>query len=251
MSKFNFFTNKGTQKLYRKQFRKVIKRYGIPCYYIKKSESGSLDKLYGEDHAMCFKEAFNLKLYLETFEFYDGTHQSFNSFLSVLDDSLRFKVDIESFTEATKMIHPEEGDLIAIGLSPALEIVDPNNKAYEIFDIKGVNKRSDFYAFGTFFSHVLECSRFEYNHQLFATGIAGIDSLNEIDNDPEIAKQTGDNDYIDELNINGIEAFNPSTGKVEESNKPVVEENPCNPFEVIKNETSEVPWDPTNPYGED
>ncbi len=249
MSKFNFFTHQGTQKLYRKQFCKVIKRYGIPCYYIKKEESGSLDKLYGEDHAMIYRDIFQLKLYLETFEFYDGQHQGFNSFLSVLDDSLRFKVDIESFKEATKMDYPEEGDLIAIGLSPALKIVDPNNKAYEIFSIIGVNRRSDFYAFGTFFSHVLECNRFEYNHQIFLTGIEGIDALNQINDNEDIAKQIGDNDIIDEININGIEAFNPITGKIEESGKPVVEDNPCNPFEVTKNE--EVVWDPTNPYGDD
>lgn len=249
MGKFNFFTHSGTQNLYRKQFRKVIKRYGIPCYYIKKELSGSLDKLYGEDPAMSYRETFSLKLYLETFEFYDGQHQTFNSFLSVLDDSLRFKVDIDSFTEATKMIHPEEGDLIAIGLSPALKKVDPGNKAYEIFSITGVNKRSDFYAFGTFFSHVLECSRFEYNHQVFNTGIPEIDSLNLITDDPSTASKVGDNDYIDELNVNGIEALNPINGKIEESSNPVTESNPCDAYSVTKNE--EEVWDPNNPYGED
>lgn len=247
MSKFNWFQHKGTQNLYRKQFRKVIKRFGFPVYYVKKKESGSSDKLYGEDMGLSYTEAFPMKLYLESFEFYDGENQTFNNFLSILDDSVRWKIDVESFKEATGMNYPEEGDIIALALSPELSVVEPNQKSYELFEIKGVDPRNDFYQFGTFFSHVLNCTRFEYNHQRFQTGIPEIDIVNEITDKPE-ENIIGDNDYIDDLNVNGIEQFNPVTGEIEDGDRPVVEENECNP---MKNDPVEVTWDPNNPYGEE
>jgi len=246
MGKFDFFTHKGTQKLYRRQFRQILKRYGFPVYYITKKESGSSDRLYGEDIGLSFDKALPIKLFLETFEFYDGENQTFNQYLSILDDNLRWKVDIETFKEATGMDFPAEGDLIALALSPSLSVVEANQKAYEIFEIKGVNPRSDFYQFGTFFSHVLNCLRFEYNHQRFNTGIPEIDIINEITDKPK-ENIIGDNDYIDELNVEGVEQFNPLTGKIEDGNVPVVEESECNP---LKPEPVEVFWSPENPYGD-
>lgn len=252
---FNFFNQKGIQKLYRKQFRKIIKRFGIPCYYVKKALSGSLDKLYGEDNAISYDTAFEIKMYLETFEFYDGSHQTFNAFLSLLEDSLRFKIDIETFKEVTGMDFPEEGDLICIGLSPALKIVTPDFKALETFIIRGVNRRADFYSFGTFFSHALECNRFEYNHQKFNTGVELIDSLNLIDTVKSISDIIGDNKIIDQIDAEGVEAYDSETGTIQQGS-PVTEFMECDPMKPDSNETPEIPqpedveWDPNDPYGD-
>jgi len=250
MSKFNFFTHSGTQKLYRKQFQNVIKRYGVPCIYVHKQQ-GSPDRLYGEDIAISYRATSKLKLFLESMEFYEGDHQLFNNFLTILDDRIRFKVEIEYFTKETGKAFPEEGDLIVFELSGpdyALKKINPNNKTYEIFEIKGVEKRSDFYALGTFFSYVLECKKFEYNHERFNTNIPLIDAINEITDNKQINKTIGDNVIIDELNTNGVEAFNPITGEIENSEHPVTETNPCDPFKPTENETINKTWDPNDPY---
>lgn len=249
MSKFNFHTHEGTQKLYRKQFQQIIKRYGVPCVYVHKQE-GSPDKLYGEDAAISYKSTSKLKLFLETMEYYDGLGQTFTNFLTVLDDRMRFKVEIESFTKSTGKDFPEEGDLVAFELSGpeyALQKINPNNKTYEIFEIKGVEKRSDFYALGTFFSYVLECKKFEYNHERFNTNIPLIDALNEITDKKQVNESIGDNAVIDELNINGIEAFNPITGEIEDSKQPVTESDPCDPFKPTENKLT-TNWDQSDPY---
>ena len=243
---YNWFNSKRTQNLYRRQVKNIIKVWGIPIIYIMKKE-GSSDRLYGEDTALSYEKTFPTKMLLENAEFYEGNNQTFNNFLTVLDNSMRFKVEIDTFSTLTGLDRPQEGDLIAIALSPGLKKTNPNNKGFEIFEIKGVEPRNDFYALGTFFSHVIECHRLEYNHQRFNTGIPEIDILNEITDKEENYNKIGDNSTIDDLNINGVEVFSNITGKVEDSNRPVTEENKCSPTKSQQQEN--VEWDPNNPYG--
>lgn len=247
MVKFNWFNHTGTQKLYRRQFKQAIKRYGVPCIYVHKSTS-LVDSLYGEDVALAYRKTSPLKLYLESFDFYDGDHQQFSAFLSELRDRMRFKVEIEDFEKYTGKKFPEEGDLVVFELGEHLSKVNSNNKTYEIFEIKGVEERSDFYALGTFFSYVLECDRFEYNHERFNTSIPLIDALNQITDNKTVNDSQGDNTLIDELDAGGVEAFNSVTGKVENSSHPITEQNDCDPLKVEKNQPTSSDWDPNNPY---
>jgi hypothetical protein len=101
----------------------------------------------------------------------------------------------------------------------------------------------------------LECTRLEYNHQVFKTNVPLIDSLNEIDKIGEDGK-IGDNAAIDQINIEGVEVYNLDTNTMENSTSGVTEESPCNPYAQKPNKVeSELEeqlkeWSPENPYGD-
>lgn len=249
MAKFDFFNRLGTQKLYKKAAQKIVKRYGIPIYYVQKSEKTEVDNIYGEQYGsrMVFDKAFPMKMYLENFENYDGA-LAFNSFLSVLDNSMRFCIDVETFRKVVGLPFPEEGDIVFIALKGLKEMETPKHfRALEGFEIKHCERRKDFYELNFFNLVTLECSRLEYNHQIFKTGVEMIDSLNEIDK-----IDMGDNSAIDEIDRDGLEIFNPETGVVEQSTLPVTEESPCNPKAQQPNHTAAQDWKAfteDDPYG--
>ena len=259
---FNFFDRFGTQKLYKKQAQKIIKRFGIPIYYVRKKENTPVDKLYGEQYGsrMVYDKAYPMKMFLESFENYDGALQ-FNSFLSVLDNSLKFCIDIDTFRSIVPNLdYPEEGDIIFLQFESLRDIETSEHfKALEGFYIRHCDRRSDFYKLNFFHLIPIECNRLEYNHQIFQTGVELIDSLNDIDDNTDIANSIGDNDEIDRIDKEGIEYYNPINGTMEEGSS-VTNPSPCDPMQQKQNETNATKkinitgdvynWKEFDPYGE-
>lgn len=238
MSAFNFFDRLGAQKLYKRQAQKIIKRFGVPVYYVRKRENTEVDRIYGEEYGgkLVYDKAYPMKMFLESYENYDGSLQ-FNSFLSVLDNSLRFCIDVDMFRKTVPNIpFPEEGDIVFLQFESLRDMETSEHfKALEGFYIRHCERRNDFYKLNFFNLVTIECNRLEYNHQIFRTGIELIDSLNDIDK-PENAESLGNNLDIDRINNEGVEAYNPNTNTMEEG-QTITETSPCDPFAQKPNQT--------------
>lgn len=209
---FNWFAHSATQKLYRRQFRQIVGLYGVPCFYLPRTVVNR-DDFYGEDSLSQWDTVKPLKLFLENFDFFEGAHQLYDRWNMSFQDEMRFTIEILHFTEQTGLQKPVIGDLIAFELGKNLSIYNPNNRGYEMFEIKGLEPKRNFYSFGTMYLYELYCEKYEVSGETFQTGNAEIDSaMGAVDVDN---LSFGANAAIDSMEKGGVRQYNQQTEQYE------------------------------------
>lgn len=212
---FNWFKEKDTQQFYRSLTASSIELYGIPIRYLPKVESKKesfgedpfgenelggekvrasnrgWNKIYGEDPLIAYKNAIQMKAFLENYDFYEGTHHIFNKFGFSMADEITISIEIERFRKIMEMngysyTRPEEGDLIA------LELTTAKNDKFQLFQINYVNESFSYFAFGQLTTYKIRCTLFEYSSQKIETGEEKIDIIKEFQN-----VSIGDNEDIE------------------------------------------------------
>ena len=146
----------------------MIKIFGIDIYYIIRS-TNYIDPLLEEAPSSSFKIAVAMEMYINNYDGFQGEGDLLTKFGLSIADKLTLSVSRRRFAEDIgtpyTLIRPQEGDLVYF----------PFTKG--IFEIKFVEHESSFYQTGALQYYELQLEKFNYNSEIFSTGIPAIDSI--------------------------------------------------------------------------
>lgn len=185
---FSSFHEECEQNLHEDLIAECIQIHGINCYYIPRSLVAE-DYLFGEDPMSSFDEGFEIEMYLETFDQFDGDGDLLSKFGLHIKDQATLTVHGKRFLAETGMPMPLEGDLIWMPMAKVL------------LEIRFVEDEEQFYALGRNYQFKMQCQLFEYSREEFNTGIDDVDVITDAldDSDGEIGTDIyGDADALEE-----------------------------------------------------
>jgi hypothetical protein len=167
---FNNFQNSQEQLLIENLIIETIKIYGQDMYYVPRVIKNK-DEIYGADDISEYNRAYPVEFYIKSVDGFSGDGNFMSKFGLEIRDQVVFSIAQRVFYEEVGMdsalLRPNEGDLIHFPLS---------NK---LFKIMYVNKFEMFYQLGALQTWELTCELFEYSSEIFNTGIAEIDSIQQ------------------------------------------------------------------------
>lgn len=165
---FNNFTNSQEQVLIENLILESIKIYGHDVFYCPRTLV-SKDDIYEEDTISQYNMAYEIDMYIRSYESYEGDGQFLSKFGLEIRDQVTFTVSVRNFMDEIgnlEMIdRPQEGDLIYLPMADRLMYV------------KYVNKTPVFYQMGAIQMYDLVCEMFEYSSEKLNTGIKAIDDI--------------------------------------------------------------------------
>ena len=145
------------QNLLNEIHREVIQQAGIDVMYIPRTLVKE-DLVLGEDVLSQFNTAYEIEMYVKSSDNFGGPDDAISRFGLDISDELILVVHAESFTFATNITTPLEGDLIYFPLSKGL------------FEIKFVEDEQPFYQVGRNYVFELTCEVFQYGEEKIDTG---------------------------------------------------------------------------------
>jgi hypothetical protein len=156
------------KRLYEDVVIEALKIYGHDVYYIPRSIVNT-DFIFNEDELSKFGEAFQIEMYLENVDGFEGDGDLLTKFGVEIRDSVNLVVSnrrweqlVSRFQNPTE-IRPQEGDLIYFPLVNGL------------FEINYVEDETPFYQLQNIPTFKLTCQQFEYSNEELDTGIDEID----------------------------------------------------------------------------
>ena len=165
---FNNFTYTPTQEFYQDLIVQAIQIYGHEVIYIPRNIT-NFDQLYSTDDQSTYSTTIPVEVYIENIDGFQGQRDIFTKFGLEIRDSVTLVIAKRTYENTimpiTSQPRPMEGDLIYF----------TTNK--KCFQIKYVNNKEIFYAFGELPTYQMELNLFEYSDETFNTGIPDVDSL--------------------------------------------------------------------------
>ncbi len=167
---FNNFSNSQEQLLIEDLVLESIKIYGHDMFYCPRTLIAK-DDIYGEDSLSEYNSAYQIDLYIKSYDSYEGDGSFLSKFNLEIRDQMTITVSVRNFMNeignSVMIDRPQEGDLIYIPM------VD------RIMVIKYVNKNAVFYQMGAIQMYDLTCEIYEYSSERLRTGIAAIDNIEQ------------------------------------------------------------------------
>lgn len=143
--------------------------YGQDCFYIPRTLM-SKDEILGEDRLSEFKTAFDIEMYFENVDSFDGQGAFIQKFGLMMEQSAtlvvarrRWEQLVGRFGNTIIPTRPCEGDLIYFPLTKGL------------FEIKFVKHQDPFYQLGKLYTYKLQVELFQYSSEKISTGIEEVD----------------------------------------------------------------------------
>ena len=174
----NVYFDTGTrpeQHLYEDLMIEQLKIYGQEVFYIPRTLVKE-DNLFGEDTLSKFDDAYQIEMYFENVEGYEGEKEIMSKFGLQMNEDVTFVVARRRFEQLVShdsnlivKTRPNEGDLVYFP------------KVKKIFEISFVDHDDPFYQVHNVPAFKLKCKTFEYSSEDLDTGIAEIDAI-ETDN---------------------------------------------------------------------
>lgn len=175
---FNNFFNSQEQTLVEDLIIESIKIYGLDVIYLPR-KTGSVDTIFNEDKGRSYLTSIPIEMYVKNVEGFAGDGEFLSKFNLEIRDQITFTVARRTFSNEVvaafptldlsdttlERERPQEGDLIYF----------PFNK--KIFEIRFVEQEPVFYQMGSLQMYDLKCELFEYNNEVFNTGIPEVDRL--------------------------------------------------------------------------
>jgi hypothetical protein len=162
---------KSEQNLYEDIIIESLKIYGQDVYYLPRTIVNE-DKILGEDVPSKFSAAYQIEMYVENIEGFDGEGDIFAKFGVEIRDTATFVVSRRRWESTVARIdniletsRPNEGDIIYLPLSNSM------------FQIMAVEHESPFYQLSNLPTYKLRCELFEYSGEDFDTAVAAIDDI--------------------------------------------------------------------------
>lgn len=148
-----------------------IKIYGLDVWFVPRTIVAR-DNVFGEDSVSKYSTAVSMEMYIRNVEGFEGEGDFLSRFGVEIRDQITFSVARRTFTEelvntAIDRDRPQEGDIIFF----------PLNKKY--YQIKFVEHEPVFYQLGSLQFYDLKCELFEYSNEVFDTGVAEIDAIQD------------------------------------------------------------------------
>ena len=170
----NVYFNTGTQSeqnLYEDLMIEQLKIYGQDVFYIPRTLVKE-DELLGEDVLSKFGDAYQVEMYFENVEGYEGEKEIMSKFGLQMNEDVTFVVSRRRFeqlvsTDSNLIVksRPNEGDLIYF------------DKVKKMFEISFVDHDDPFYQVHNIPAFKLKCKTFEYGGEDIDTGITEIDAI--------------------------------------------------------------------------
>ena len=163
---FASFHNSFEQDLVDGMHAESIQIHGIDVWYIPRTLVNE-DYLFGEDPLSSFDDSYEIEMYLETFEQFDGDGDLLSKFGLHIKDQATLSVNATRFTAETQIDKPLEGDLIYMPLAEVL------------LEVRFVEDEDQYYALGRNYQYKLQCQLFEYSREDFNTGVEDVDIITD------------------------------------------------------------------------
>lgn len=190
-----YFTQTNELNLWKSFLYDVFDGLGMDVKYLPRDYQ--VDGLWNEDYLSNFTKTYDITVYIESFEGYDGEGDILQSLGLSVDDRLNLLVHPDQFEEQTGMKKPLEGDLIYFTLS------HDNG----IFEIKYLEHEDPYYQLAGITMLRMQTELFQYNQEEFDTGDIDIDS---IDDEAITGDDTAQNERIEtEANESRFSEDNP------------------------------------------
>lgn len=179
-------TVKSEQDLYENIIIESMKIYGQEVQYIPR-ELVAEDRIFGEDVVSAFDRAYQIEMYLENVDNFDGDQELFTKFGVEIRDRATLHVSRRRWHQAVgtylpEHLRPREGDLIYLTLSD------------QVFEIMRVVDDQPFYQLSNLPTYRMEVELFEYNDENFDTSIEVIDELEKLGNTVILNLENSDSD---------------------------------------------------------
>lgn len=156
------------QNLVQDLVTEMIKINGVDVYYIVR-DTGAEDKLLTEAASSTFHLAVPIEMYINSYAGFQGEGDLLTKFGLSIADKLVLSVSRERFSEEIggplDFVRPREGDLVFFPFTQG------------IFEIKFVEHEDAFYPVGSLQYFELQLEKYNYNSEIFNTGIPEIDSV--------------------------------------------------------------------------
>lgn len=164
----DFFNPQGPQVgLYEDLLNEAIGFYGTTSLYMVRESLSNFDTIFGDDPTKLFKQAYEVPVYVETVEQFEG-FEAISKFGYEVRKQARFLVATRTFNLSMPpgFGRPREGDIIWL----------KNFKAF--FEIKKADEEHIFYTFGNqdIYGYSMVCEKWNYDQATVNTGYATIDS---------------------------------------------------------------------------
>jgi hypothetical protein len=161
----------------------TIKAMGHDFVYIPRTLV-DVDDLFGEDLISKFDDGYELEMYIQNVDGFEGEGDILTKFGLEIRDRMTLVVSKRRFEKAvatyeSKIKRPREGDLIYFPFSKTL------------FEINFVEHENPFYQLGKLYTYVLNCEVFTYSQEDIDTGISDIDKVESDRQDFMINLQLG------------------------------------------------------------
>lgn len=147
-----------------------LRFYGHNCYYLPRKIVNE-DTILGDAAESSFEDAYEVEMYLEGTEGFEGEGELYSKFGIETRESASFIISRRSWERFVSLdanlatgLRPNEGDLIYFPLSNSL------------FQIKFVEHENVFYQLGKLYTFKMSCDLYEYSGEDFDTSIEAIDT---------------------------------------------------------------------------
>ena len=170
----NVYFDTGTtseQRLYENLIIEQLRAFGHDVYYLPRKLVNE-DTLFGEDRLSSFNDAYQIEMYLDNIEGFEGQKEMMTRFgLDMQDEATwvvskrRFEQLISTDQNLIVTTRPNEGDLIYFPL------------AKKLFEISFVDQDDPFYQIANLPVFKMRCRPFEYSSEVMDTGVSDIDGI--------------------------------------------------------------------------
>ena len=170
----NVYFNTGTkpeQRLYENLIIEQLRAFGQDVYYLPRKLVNE-DTLFGEDTLSSFNDAYQVEMYLDNIEGFEGQKEMMTRFgLDMQDEATwvvskrRFEQLISTDQNLIVTTRPNERDLIYFPL------------AKKLFEISFVDQDDPFYQIANLPVFKMRCRTFEYSSEALDTGVSEIDAI--------------------------------------------------------------------------
>jgi hypothetical protein len=157
-----------------------LRMYGHNCYYLPRTIVNE-DTILGEAANSSFDDAYEVEMYLDGVDGFEGEGDLYSKFGVEVRDSATFTISRRTWERFVSLdvnlatgLRPNEGDLIYFPLSKSL------------FEIKFVEHENPFYQLGKLFVFKMSCDLFEYSGEEFDTSLEALDTNVELAQAPGI-----------------------------------------------------------------
>jgi hypothetical protein len=148
----------------------MIQTMGRDMVYIPRTLVNE-DKLFGEDSTSKFDDGYEIEMYIQSVDGFEGEGDVLAKFGIQIKDRMELVVSRKRFEEAVgsyeNTTRPQEGDLIFFPLSNT------------VFEINFVEHENPFYSLGKLFTYKLSCEVFTYSQEVIDTGYSEIDKVED------------------------------------------------------------------------